>query len=51
VGFRRGDVLLSVNEQKIAKTRDVERIAQSGSRVWRVVILRGGQQISAVFGG
>ena len=51
VGFRRGDVVLSVNDQKIAKTRDLDRLAQAGSRAWRVVILRGGQQISAVFGG
>jgi len=51
VGFRRGDVVLSVNDQKIAKTRDLDRLAQAGSRAWRVIILRGGQQISAVFGG
>ncbi|MBM3528914.1 MAG: Do family serine endopeptidase [Alphaproteobacteria bacterium] len=50
-GFQRGDVVLSVNNVKIAKTRDLERAAQAGSRVWRVTIQRGGQQISAVFGG
>jgi Do/DeqQ family serine protease len=51
VGFRRGDVVVAVNNQKIARTRDLERIAQAGGRVWRVTIMRGGQQISAVFGG
>jgi Do/DeqQ family serine protease len=51
VGFRRGDVVVAVNGQKIAKTRDLERVAEAGSRLWRVTILRGGQQISAVFGG
>jgi Do/DeqQ family serine protease len=50
-GFRRGDVVLAVNNRKIAKTRDLERAAQEQSRVWRVTILRGGRQISAVFGG
>ncbi|MCW5690401.1 MAG: PDZ domain-containing protein, partial [Pseudolabrys sp.] len=50
-GFQRGDVVLSVNNVKIAKTRDLERAAQAGARVWRVTIQRGGQQISAVFGG
>jgi Do/DeqQ family serine protease len=50
-GFQRGDVVLSVNNAKIAKTRDLEKVAETGARVWRVVIQRGGQQISAVFGG
>ena len=51
VGFQRGDVVIAVNGQKIAKTRDLERVAEAGSRLWRVTIQRGGQQISAVFGG
>jgi S1-C subfamily serine protease len=51
VGFQKGDVIVSVNNTKIAKTRDLEKVAQAGSRVWRVVIQRGGQQIQAVFGG
>ena len=50
-GFQRGDVVLSVNNTKIAKTRDLEKVAQAGARLWRIVIQRGGQQISAVFGG
>ena len=51
VGLRRGDIVLAVNNQKIAKTRDLERVAQAGARVWRVTIQRGGRRISAVFGG
>jgi len=51
VGFQRGDVIVSVNNTKIAKTRDLEKVAQAGARLWRVVIQRGGQQIQAVFGG
>ena len=43
--------MLSVNNAKIAKTRDLESVTKAGARVWRVIILRGGQQISAVFGG
>ena len=42
---------VSVNDTKIAKTRDLEKVAKAGARVWRVTIQRGGQQISAVFGG
>ncbi len=50
-GFQRGDVVLAINGAKVAKTRDLEKIAKDGARVWRVTIQRGGQQISAVFGG
>ena len=51
VGFQRGDVVVSVNNEKIGNTRDLDRIAKAGGRLWRITILRGGQQISAVFGG
>jgi S1-C subfamily serine protease len=50
-GFRRGDVILAVNNEKVARTRDLERITREPGRSWRLTILRGGQQISAVFGG
>jgi Do/DeqQ family serine protease len=51
LGFRRGDVVLQVNNRKIVKTRDLERVVDAGARLWRITIQRGGQQISAVFGG
>jgi Do/DeqQ family serine protease len=51
VGFQRGDVIVSVNNTRIAKTRDLEKVAEAGARAWRVIIQRGGRQISAVFGG
>jgi Do/DeqQ family serine protease len=51
VGFQRGDVIVSVNGEGIAKTRDLERVTQKPSRVWRIVILRAGQQISVVLNG
>jgi len=50
-GFQRGDILLAVNGNKIAKTADLAKVAKAGSRLWRITIQRGGQQISAVFGG
>jgi Do/DeqQ family serine protease len=50
-GFQRGDVVLSVNNQKIAKTRDLERAAGQQSRLWRIIIKRGGQQISVTLSG
>ncbi len=51
LGFQRGDVVLAVNNEKIARTRDLERITNKASRLWRVTILRDGQQVSVVFGG
>ena len=51
LGFRKGDIVLSVNNQKIAKTRDLERATAQQSRVWRITIRRGGQQMSVVLSG
>ena len=50
-GFRPGDIIVSVNNETIAKTRDLDQAARAGSRLWRVTIQRGGQRISAVFSG
>ena len=50
-GFQRGDVIVTVNDQPIAKTRDLERAAGESTRTWNVTILRGGQRISAEFRG
>ncbi len=51
LGFQRGDVIEEVNGERITKTRDLERLSAVPNRSWRIIILRGGQKISAVFGG
>jgi Do/DeqQ family serine protease len=51
IGFRKGDIIVSVNDQKIEKPADLERVAGAGGRQWRVTIMRGGQQISVMFSG
>ncbi len=51
IGFRKGDIVLSVNNQKIAKSGDLERATNNGGHQWRVTIVRGGQQISVMFTG
>jgi Do/DeqQ family serine protease len=51
VGFQKGDVILAVNNQKIAKTSDLDKATRDGSRLWRIKIIRGGQQISVTLGG
>jgi Do/DeqQ family serine protease len=50
-GFRPGDLILSVNNEDINKTADLDRAVREGGRLWRVTIVRGGQRISAVFSG
>ena len=44
LGFQRGDLVLSLNNAKITKTRDLERIAGQQSRFWRITFVREGQQ-------
>jgi S1-C subfamily serine protease len=51
IGFLKGDIVVSVNSQKIDKPADLERIVSTGSHQWRITIVRGGQQISVMFSG
>ncbi len=51
LGFQRGDVIAAVNEEKIARTRDLDRVAKDTNRRWSITIIRGGQQISVRFQG
>jgi Do/DeqQ family serine protease len=51
VGFQKGDIILAVNNQKIAKTSDLEKATRESARLWRIVVVRGGQQINVTLGG
>jgi Do/DeqQ family serine protease len=51
LGFQKGDVVVAINEEQIATTSDLQRVVAKPSRLWRVTINRGGQQISVAFGG
>ncbi|HEY3791988.1 MAG TPA: DegQ family serine endoprotease [Bradyrhizobium sp.] len=51
VGFQKGDIIVAVNNQKIAKTSDLEKATATSSRVWRITLVRGGQQINVTLGG
>ena len=46
-----GDVIQEVNGERINRTQDLERLSKTQNRAWRIVIVRNGQKISAVFGG
>jgi Do/DeqQ family serine protease len=51
VGFQKGDIILAVNNQKVAKTSDLEKATSQSSRVWRITLVRGGQQVNVTLGG
>ncbi len=51
IGFQKGDIVVSVNDHKITRSSELERIANAGGRRWQVTIVRGGQQISVMFSG
>jgi Do/DeqQ family serine protease len=51
LGFRRGDRVIEVNNERIARTRDLDRVTREPSRLWRITIDRAGQRISVVMGG
>jgi S1-C subfamily serine protease len=51
IGFQKGDVVVSVNNEKINKPADLERVTTAGGRQWRITIQRAGQEISVVFSG
>ncbi|HEY6993645.1 MAG TPA: DegQ family serine endoprotease [Xanthobacteraceae bacterium] len=51
LGFQRGDLVVSVNNSRIARTRDLARVTAQASRRWSITILRGGQQMSVELRG
>lgn len=51
VGFKKGDIIVAVNGHKIARTAELDKLSREGSRLWRITVIRGGQQLSVVLGG
>ncbi len=51
VGFQKGDIILAVNNKKIEKTGDLEKATRESARLWRIIVVRGGQQINVTLGG
>ena len=49
--FRPGDVLLTVNNEKMTRTSDLDKLSRQQTRLWRIVIRRGGQQMSVELRG
>ena len=51
LGFQRGDIVVSINEQNVATSKELERATGNAQRMWQITIMRGGRQVSAQFGG
>ncbi len=51
VGFQKGDLIVTVNNQRIVRTRDLDRVAKESSRRWSITVVRAGRQVSVVLGG
>jgi len=51
VGVQKGDVVVAVNGQKIATTRDLERACAGRAQWWDLTIQRGGETIRTRLGG
>ena len=51
VGFQKGDVIQAVNNKKIARTGDLDKASREQARLWRITLVRAGQQINVTLGG
>jgi S1-C subfamily serine protease len=51
VGVQKGDIIMAVNGQKIATTRDLEKASAARPNYWKLTIGRGGEVIQTVIGG
>ncbi|MGH6777437.1 MAG: DegQ family serine endoprotease [Bradyrhizobium sp.] len=50
-GFQKGDIIMAVNNRKITSTSDLDRVTREQSRLWHIVLVRGGQQINVTLSG
>jgi Do/DeqQ family serine protease len=51
IGFQKGDLIVALNGERMASSRDVEAILKERRRAWEVTISRKGQTITSVFPG
>ncbi|MEH2514122.1 Do/DeqQ family serine protease [Nitrobacteraceae bacterium AZCC 1564] len=51
VGFQKGDIITAVNGKEIKRTSDLEKASRESVRLWRITVVRGGQQINVTLGG
>ena len=50
-GFKKGDIIISVNNQRISKTSDLERATSKPLQFWRITGIHDGQPFDVTFPG
>ncbi|MGJ4856316.1 Do family serine endopeptidase [Labrys sp. La1] len=50
-GFQKKDVIQVINGQKVDDAKALDALVQEPRRLWRITIVRDGQQISTILGG
>jgi len=51
LNLQRGDIVLAVNDMKIASTRDLDQVTRERAYMWKITLARGGQVFTTVVGG
>jgi Do/DeqQ family serine protease len=51
VGFRKGDLILAINGERVTTSKDLERLLRGSNQMWRITINRAGQVLTSVLGG
>ncbi len=51
IGFQRGDILVAINGERIASSRDVERLTRERQRGWEVTVTRQGRTFTEMIRG
>ena len=51
LGIQKGDVVMAVNDAKIARTSDLRRATESRKAFWKLTLSRGGQVFTTVING
>jgi Do/DeqQ family serine protease len=50
VGFQKGDQIVAINGDRLASTRDAERVIDKAGAYWEITISRGGRVFTTVLG-
>jgi S1-C subfamily serine protease len=51
LGLKKGDIIISIDGEPIASSRDAEKVQKSRNYYWKLVINRGGQTMTSMVGG
>jgi S1-C subfamily serine protease len=50
VGFEKGDLIVAINGERLASTKDAERLISRSGNYWEITINRGGRVFTTVLG-